>query len=157
MTKKVLIIKHGALGDVVLSMYAVFSIYKHFNSSHISVLTESKYLEIFKCLPFVSTIRIDNRPRFYSFFHYIKLIIWYYKSDFDWVFDLQTSKRTNFYFYIFSLFKKCNWNGIAKKCSHPHLESNRVKQHTVDRQKQQLKCAGIQKSVMPSWNLLKSK
>ena len=155
--KKILIIKHGALGDVVLSMYPIFSIWRHFKDYEISVLTESKYKELFQCLPFIKNIKIDNRPKFFYFMKYIEIFKWFYKSDFEWVFDLQTSRRTNLYFSIFSSFKDFNWNGIAKNCSHPHLNSNRKKLHTIERQKDQLTVAGISKSSNPDWSYFKSK
>ena len=155
--KKILIIKHGALGDVILSMHPVFAIWKHFKGYEISVLTESKYKELFQCLPFIKNIKIDNRPKFYYVLKYIKIFKWFYKSDFEWIFDLQTSKRTNLYFLILSIFKDFNWNGIAKNCSHPHLSSNRKKLHTLERQKDQLRAAGISKSFKPDWNYFKSK
>ena len=155
--KKILIIKHGALGDIVLSMYPIFAIWKHFKGYEISILTESKYKELFKCLPFVKYIKIDNRPKFYHFINYIKIFKWFYSSDFEWVFDLQTSKRTNFYFAIFSLFKKFYWNGIAKNCSHPHLSSDRKMLHTLERQREQLMLAGITSKPKPNWNYFKFK
>ena len=46
--KKILIIKHGAFGDIVLSLYAIFSINNHFKNSEITILTESKYGNFFK-------------------------------------------------------------------------------------------------------------
>ena len=155
--KKILIIKHGALGDVVLSMHSVFAIWKHFKDYEISILTESSYKELFQCLPFIKNIKIDNRPKFYHLIKYIKFFKWFYKSDFKWVIDLQTSKRTNFYFLIFSFLKDFNWNGIAKNCSHPHLDTNRKKLHTLDRQKEQLKYAGIFLKCKPDWNFFKYK
>jgi ADP-heptose:LPS heptosyltransferase len=155
--KKILIIKHGALGDVILSMYSVFTIWKHFKNCEISILTESKYKELFECLPFIKSIKLDNRPKFYYFLKYIKVFKWFYKSDFEWVFDLQTSKRTNLYFSIFSLFKDFNWNGIAKNCSHPHLNLKRKTLHTIERQKDQLRAAGITKLINPDWNYFKSR
>ena len=154
--KKILIIKHGAFGDVILSMYPVFAIWKHFKDCEISVLTESKYKELYECLPFIKNIKIDNRPRFYYFLKYIKIFLWFYKSDFEWVFDLQTSKRTNLYFAILSTFKDFNWNGIAKNCSHPHLSLNRKRLHTIERQKDQLRVAGIIQVYNPDWNYFKS-
>tara|TARA_Y100000589_G_scaffold234809_1_gene222198 strand:- start:290 stop:1222 length:933 start_codon:yes stop_codon:yes gene_type:complete len=153
--KKILIIKHGAFGDVILSMHPIFTIWKHFKDYEITVLTESKYKELFQYLPFIKNIKIDNRPKFYYFSKYISLFQWFYKSNFEWVFDLQTSKRTNLYFSILSLFKDFNWNGIAKNCSHPHLSSNRKKLHTLDRQKEQLRAAGISKISKPDWNYFK--
>ena len=155
--KKILIIKHGALGDVILSMYSIFAIWKHFKGYEIHVLTESKYQELFQRLPFIKNIKIDNRPKFYHFLKYIKIFKWFYKADFEWVFDLQTSKRTNLYFLILSLFKDFNWNGIAKNCSHPHFSLNRKKLHTIERQKEQLRAAGISKVFMPNWNYFKSR
>jgi len=155
--KKILIIKHGALGDVVLSMYSVFAIWQHFKGYEIFVLTESKYKELFQCLPFIKNIKIDNRPKFYYILKYIKIFKWFYNSDFEWVFDLQTSKRTNLYFSILSLFKDFNWNGIAKNCSHAHLNPNRKKLHTIKRQKEQLRVAGINKTCNPDWNYFKSR
>ena len=155
--KKILIIKHGALGDVVLSMYPIFAICKHFKGYEISVLTECKYKELFQCLPFIKNIKIDNRPRYYHFIKYIKIFKWLIYSDFEWIFDLQTSKRTSFYFFILSFFKSFNWNGIAKNCSHPHLSANRKKLHTIERQKEQLRAAGINKTLKPNWNYFKLK
>ncbi len=155
--KKILIIKHGALGDVVLSMHPIFAIAQHFKEYQIFILTESKYKELFQCLPFVKNIKIDNRPKFYHLIKYIKFLNWFYESDFEWVFDLQTSKRTNFYFLIFSFLKDFNWSGIAKNCSHPHLNVSRIKLHTIDRQKEQLKYAGINSKLEPNWNIFKSK
>ena len=155
--KKILIIKHGALGDVILSMHPIFAIWKHFKDHEISVLTESKYQELFQCLPFIKNIKVDNRPKFYYFISYIKIFKWFYNSNFEWVFDLQTSRRTNLYFSIFSLFKNFYWNGIAKNCSHPHLSLNRKKLHTIERQKDQLKAAGISRAFKPDWNYFKSK
>ena len=136
--QKILIIKHGSLGDIILSMYAIFSIKKHYKNSTFTILTEKRYHEFFKFIPFVDNIQFDDRPKIYSFLCYIKLCRWFYKEKFNWVFDLQTSKRTNLYFYMFSLFANFKWNGIAKKCSHPHLNPDRQTMHTLERQKDQL-------------------
>ncbi len=154
--KKILIIKHGSLGDVILSMYAIFSIKKHYEKSKITILTESKYHDLFKFVPFVDKIKFDNRPKIFNLISLVKLCVWFHKQNFDWVFDLQTSKRTNIYFFIFSLFTDFKWNGIAKNCSHPHLGSKRTRLHTLKRQKEQLKFAGIKSQTNVNWRFLKS-
>ena len=56
-----------------------------------------------------------------------------------------------------SFLKDFNWNGIAKNCSHPHLDKNRINLHTIDRQKEQLKNAGIYLKYKPDWNYLRYK
>ena len=150
--KKILIIKHGALGDIILSMYPLFSIKKKYNKYSFTVLTESKYCSLFRDIPFVDNIKFDDRNRLFYIFNLIRLSIWFYKQKFVWVFDLQTSKRTNIYYYFFSLFSKFKWSGIAKKCSHPHLNENRKSLHTVDRHKEQLKLAGVPYSEEINWS-----
>lgn len=155
--KKILIIKHGSFGDIVLSLYPIFSINNHFKKSNITVLTEYQYKEIFKCIPFINNIKIDNRAGFFSIIKNIKLILWFKKQKFDWVFDLQTSRRTNIYFFVFSKLYRFNWSGIAKKCSHPHTNINRTHLHTIDRHKQQLNILGIKHFIKPDWSLFISK
>ena len=155
--KKILIIKHGSFGDIVLSLHPLFSIKNHFKKSNITVLTESKYKEIFKCLPFINNIKIDNRAGFFSIVQNFKLILWFKKQKFDWVFDLQTSRRTNIYFFVFSKLYSFYWSGIAKKCSHPHTNINRKYLHTIDRHRQQLNISGIKRFIKPDWSLFISK
>ncbi len=150
--KKILIIKHGAFGDIVLSLHAIFSIRAHFKNCEITVLTESKYTDFFRKITFIKNIKIDNRKKFYYFLFFFKFIFWFYKEKFDWVFDLQTSRRTNNYYYLFSLFSNFYWSGIAKSCSHPHLGEQRVKLHTIERHKEQLKIAGINKFKEIEWS-----
>lgn len=155
--KKILIIKHGSFGDVILSLHPIFSIKNYFKNANITVLTDSKYQEVFKCIPFIDNIKIDNRASIFSIIQNIKLILWFKGKKFDWVFDLQTSKRTNIYFFVFSKLYSFYWSGIAKKCSHPHLDLKRTQLHTIDRHKQQLNVAGIQDFIEPNWNLFISK
>ena len=149
--KKILVIKHGSFGDIILSLYAIFSIHAHFKNCEITILTDNKYRTFLKRIPFIKKIKIDNRPKIYNLPVHLKLLIWFCNNKFDWVFDLQTSKRTNIYYSFFSVFSKFNWSGIAKNCSHPHLEKKRVNMHTIERHKQQLKIAGINKFKNVVW------
>ncbi len=151
---KILIIKHGALGDIILSLNAIYSIKKHFRESNIVVITEKKYSEIFEFFPIVDDIYIDNRPKNFLSNKFFKLLIWFYKNQFEWVFDLQTSNRTKIYFKIFSMFRTFNWSGIEKNCSHPHLNKNRTTLHTYERQKEQLRIAGIKSKRFIKWSFL---
>ena len=65
--QKILIIKHGSLGDIILSMYSIFSVKKKFKNSKITILTEKKYYELFKYVPVIDNVRFDNRPKFFNF------------------------------------------------------------------------------------------
>lgn len=64
-------------------------------------------------------------------------------AGFSRVYDLQTSDRSSFYFRLFWPGPWLEWSGIAGGCSHPHDNPNRDMMHTVERQAEQLRMAGI--------------
>ena len=154
--QKILIIKHGSLGDIVLSMCSILSVKNHFKNSRITILTEKKYNDLFRNVPFIDNIKFDNRSSVFNVISHLKLCNWFYREKFDWVFDLQTSNRTNIYYFIFSLFSDFKWSGIASKCSHPHVNPLRKELHTLERQKDQLEVAGIKNKINLDWSFFKS-
>ena len=89
---KILIIKHGSLGDLVLSFGAIKTLNHHYPNDDLYLLTQSNYKNIFIKLPYVKEILIDNRSNIIqSIFNYLKTIK---KNKFDLVIDLQNSNRT---------------------------------------------------------------
>ena len=57
----ILVIKHGSLGDLVLSFGAIKTLRENYPNSNIYLLTQSNYKQIFKNLPYVNEILVDNR------------------------------------------------------------------------------------------------
>ena len=57
----ILVIKHGSLGDLVLSFGAIKTLRENHPNSNIYLLTQSNYKQIFKNLPYVNEILVDNR------------------------------------------------------------------------------------------------
>ena len=45
---KILVVKHGSLGDIAFSLNAMASIKKNFSNSNIDLLTEGKYINFLK-------------------------------------------------------------------------------------------------------------
>ena len=78
-------------------------------------------------------------------------------NEFDFVYDLQTSKRSSSYLKIFYKTNAIT-NGIGKYAKIPHLDKNRNKMHTLDRQKSQIKMSEVdyQSKIDIEW-LFKSK
>ena len=88
----ILIIKHGSLGDIFLSIGAVQSIRQHYPDASLFLLTQSNYKNILNKLPDVDTILEDNRgPIIPSIFKLIGLIN---KYQIKLIIDLQNSSRT---------------------------------------------------------------
>ena len=148
--KKILVVKFGGLGDIILSLDAMYSIYKHFGKN-ISLLTEEPFDKLLKKSKWFKEILTIKRSKFYLYDIYkIKK-----KIDpvfFSNVFDLQTSSRSSYYLKIFKNFD-CDTNGIGKYSKTKHLNSNRDNMHTVDRQKDQLSFSKVKFISRPnlSW------
>jgi ADP-heptose:LPS heptosyltransferase len=66
---------------------------------------------------------------------------------------LQTSDRSGVYFQLFRPGPRPEWSGVAPGCSHPHANAWRDSLHTVERQAEQLRFAGIPEGPPPdlSW------
>ncbi len=152
--KKILIIKFGGLGDVILSLGAIFSIYNHHKCKMV-LLTEKPFDNFFVKSCWFSEIITIRRSVFYflDIFQIRKKINC---SDFDFVYDLQTSNRTSYYLKLFSNTKAIT-NGIGKFAKIIHSERNRNSLHTFERQKNQIKLSQINYKVKTFQWLFKSK
>ena len=93
----ILIIKLGSLGDVVQISGALKDIREHHKNEKITILTTSKYLNLFKNCPYVDACLEDERLPRYNIFYLLKLRKLINSLNFTKVYDLQNSNRTNFY------------------------------------------------------------
>ena len=156
MRKKILIIKHGALGDIILASKSLLAIRKQNQDALIVVLTTKPYLDLLAKSPWVDEVKIDLKPKWFNFIGVYKLIRWLINYNFDEVYELQTSDRSGFYFYLIPRNKKPNWNGIVYGCSHRHVSSNRTTLHTLDRLAEQLNLSNLHSSYRVNWDWLRA-
>ncbi len=145
--KKILVIKFGGLGDIILSLNAIFSIIKHHKNKKFTLLTEEPYKVFFGESGWFQEIVTIKRSSFYIFDKYQikkKLSV----NSFSNVYDLQTSKRSSSYLKIFYdlQIKTC---GIGKYSSYCHSNRSRNQMHTITRQNDQLEIAGIKRFLAP--------
>lgn len=140
--KKYLVIKHGALGDFILSTGPFAAIRARHPKSHITLLTSKPYAELARLTPYFDEVWVDPKPKFWQLDRWWQLIKRLRSANFHMVYDLQTSDRSNLYFRFLGR-KKPLWSGNIDWCSHPHKNPNRNKMHTIERQRQQLRIAQI--------------
>ena len=93
----ILIIKLGSLGDVVQISGALRDIREHHKNEKITILTTSKYINLFKNCPYVDNCLEDERLPRYNIFYLLRLRKIINSLNFNKVYDLQNSNRTNFY------------------------------------------------------------
>lgn len=148
--EQILIIKHGALGDIILATGPMAAIRAHHPNAHITLLTTPTYAKLLKKSPFADDIWVDSRPKIWHWKRMYDLLKQINSKRFSRVYDLQTSARSTMYRDFF--FKKPEWSGLAKGKLQHHTPERKTL-HTIDRQKQQLAIAGITDVPAPniSW------
>ena len=140
---RILIIKFGALGDFIQAAGPFAAIRAHHRESHITLLTTAPFADFARRAPWFDEVWVDSRPKFGDLAAWLQLRRRLRGGKFTRVYDLQTSDRSSFYFHLLWPGTKPEWSGIARGCSHPHENPRRDFLHTIERQKEQLACAGI--------------
>lgn len=147
----ILIIKLGALGNIILSLNAFAAIRAHHPDARISLLTTAPYADWLRQAPWFDDVLIDTRPRWWNLPEVHRLRGLLTRPRFARVYDLQTSSRSSNYYQLFPRSAKPEWSGIAPGCSLPDSDPNRDRMHDNDRQIGQLRQAGI--STIPPADL----
>ena len=148
--KKILIIKHGSLGDIISSTSAIKPIRDFYKKSFISILTSKNYSDFFKKSNFSDEVIKDDRLGFFNSLKIINKIIF---SKFDLIIDLQNSKRTYIYCIIFRFISNSKING-THAASHFRFKYNKNDPpHVIEGLKKQISLLGIKSLNKPylSW------
>jgi ADP-heptose:LPS heptosyltransferase len=143
MTARILVIRLGALGDMVLSHGPFAAIRNAHSSAKITLLTAAPYDQFMDGSPYFDEIWTDARPKLLQPGIWLALRRRLRGGNFDFVYDLQTSDRSNWYYRLLGPGPRPGWSGIAAGCSHPHRNPDRDHMHTIERQAEQLLHAGI--------------
>jgi ADP-heptose:LPS heptosyltransferase len=139
--QRILVIKHGAFGDVIQSDGALRDIRAHHPDDEIAVLTTPPYAKIFNRCPHVNRVLVDPRAPRWRLDHMSALRDQLRRENFARVYDLQNSARTAFYFRWF--LRDVEWSGTAPGCALPHRAKDPKKIRTLDRLAGQLRDAGV--------------
>ena len=131
----ILIIKLGSLGDVVQISGALRDIREHHKNEKITILTTSKYINLFKNCPYVDNCLEDERLPRYNIFYLLRLRKIVNSLNFNKVYDLQNSNRTNFYRKF--LFNVKNWS------SSRDIPENKYNNSVLQRFDEQLRKSNI--------------
>lgn len=137
---RILVIKLSALGDFVLALAAMRRIREAHPQAHITLLTTPPFEALAKASPYVDAVDTGGRPQAPG--EWLGLVRRLRAAKYQRIYDLQTSSRSSLMFYGLLPFAP-EWSGIAWGCSHPHRNPRRDHMHTLERQADQLKAAGI--------------
>ena len=90
---KVLIIKLGALGDIITSTSIIEQIIEHHNNDEIYLLTSSNFKHLFSGFTGLKVVSFNRK----GLLDKIRSIFWIRRGKFDRVYDLQSNDRTTLY------------------------------------------------------------
>jgi ADP-heptose:LPS heptosyltransferase len=137
---RILVIRLGALGDFVLSFGPFAAIRAHHATAEIALLTTAPFTEVAARAPWFDRVLVDARPAWWDFGGLARLAR-----------GLQTSARSSRYFRLAG---RPRWSGIAPGCALPHANPRRDFMHTLERQEEQLRMAGIDRFPPPDLDWL---
>ena len=146
---RVLVIRLGALGDVVMSFGPFAAIRAHHPGAEITLLTTKPFAALGATAPWFDRVAIDERPAAWNLAGLLRLRR--QLAGFDMVYDLQTSGRSGWYFHLAG---RPEWSGNVRGCRYPQRGSERERMHTIERQRDQLGIAGISAFPTPDLSFL---
>jgi ADP-heptose:LPS heptosyltransferase len=141
--QNILVIKLGAMGDIILALGPFAAIRQHHPDAKITLLTTPAFRAFLESSGYFDEIWMDSRPSLLQVSDWLNLKSRLRQGSFSRVYDMQTSDRSGWYFRLFGSQRRPEWSGIARGCSHPHANSDRDYMHSIERQDEQLAMAGI--------------
>ena len=150
--KKILVIKHGSLGDIVFALEPILAIQKKFNNTVIDLVTEEKFIPFLKKMNIFSQFLIDNRKGLFATLGLINKIVF---GKYDLVIDLQNSKRTNLYHFFINIFSKANINGSGSNANKRYIIPPQGTESPTQGLLNQLQLLGIEK-INPNFSWLEN-
>jgi ADP-heptose:LPS heptosyltransferase len=138
--EKVLVIKLGGVGEMVLAFPAFERIRQAHPKAKITLLTTDPFAALAKSSPFFNTVEADGAPKDPG--HWTALILRIRRAHYDRVYDLQNDAASNLIFQALRPLPPA-WSGTALGASLPHKNRHRGAMHPLERHADQLKDAGI--------------
>lgn len=151
-TRSILVIKLGALGDFIFAQPAFEAIRRHHAGDRLVLLTIPALAELGRRCGRFDDVWTDPRGRSPAAYWAVRRMI--RGGGFARVYDLQTQKRTNRYFYSLFPGPWPEWSGTAWGCSHPDHTPDRRALPGPERYARQLAPLGITVAPWPDMGWL---
>jgi len=148
-SRRILVIRLSAFGDFIQALGAFAAIRRRHATERITLLTTRAFAGFAAELGYFDEVLVDERPGPLAPAGWLRLWRRLRRGRFDRVYDLQTSQRSGAYAWLLRPYLP-EWSGIAWGCSHPHANRDRDRQHTIDKQAEQLLMVGIYPTPLPT-------
>ena len=147
--EKILVIKLGALGDVIIALGPFAAILNHHPDAHITLLTTQPFADIGRRCELFDAVEIDTRPKWNQPGEWLSLRKKLRQHHFTRVYDLQMNDRTGLYYQLFWPGPYPEWVGKIPGCSHYYDDASKNDIHAFVRHTELLALAGIEDIPLP--------
>ncbi len=142
MTKTILVIKLGALGDMFLAMDAFHALRRHHAGDRIVLLTRAPFAKLAARMPWFDEVWTDPAPKLWQVGKWLALRSRLRAAGFERVYDMQCNDRTAFYFRLLGP-RRPEWSGTAKGCSHRCADFQKGGAHVTELHLRMIEDAGV--------------
>lgn len=146
--KKILVIKLGALGDIILAMEAFHAIRAKHAEEHITLLTRKPFVKLASQMPWFNEVLVDASPKFYQIGKILKFRKVLREGGYTRVYDLQGNDRSGFYFKLMGRGQP-EWCGTVKGCSHRRHDHRRDPVQATERMLRFLESVDVSRAGAP--------
>lgn len=122
--ENILVIKLGALGDIILAMDAFHAIRMRHPLARITLLTRAPFATLAEKMPWFDEVIRDPNPKLLQVRKWLALRTTLRAGGYSRVYDLQGNDRTGFYFKLIGPHRP-EWCGTVKGCSHRRHDHRR--------------------------------
>jgi ADP-heptose:LPS heptosyltransferase len=145
--RKILVIRYGGFGDMILSMGAFRTIRAHHTADHVIALTTRRFADLLRQSSYFDDVLIDDRLKPWQIGGWLSLARLLRGKHFDRVYDLQRNERTAILYRILSFGRRLEWSGVIPGCSHQVRDDADDRRHITDRLAEQLAAAGMSETM----------
>ena len=147
--QRILVIKLGALGDMIIALGPFQAIRAKHPNAHITLMTTGAYAEIGRRCGLFDDVLIDKRPEWHDISRWLELRRHLRGGKFEMVYDLQNNDRTSIYYRLFWPSQTPLWSGSAPKASFPFEDPRPPTRHAFERHREQLAALGMTDIPLP--------
>lgn len=152
--RRILVIRYGGFGDIVLSMAAFRTIRAHHLGDRVAVLTTRSFADLLRKSGYFDDVAIDDRLKPWQIAGWARLVRLLRRQGFDRVYDLQRNERTAVLYRVITGGRMVEWSGVIRGCSHYVRDEPSDRRHITERLAEQLAVAGIREMLPPDLDWL---
>jgi ADP-heptose:LPS heptosyltransferase len=154
--ERILVIRLGALGDLVLCFQAFHDIRRAHPKIPMALLTMPAFESFARLMPWFDAVILDERPAGWNWGQWMKLLKQVRAFTPTKVYDLQGKARQSVLFALLGGPMGPQWSGAASMCSHPRLWPPKPGMHFTDFVAAQLRLANVPPAGPPDLSWLNS-